>query len=319
MCYTTNIKYVHGNKKGDFCAVMWKKEWNVKINEIWCDFSEYVPIPEIDNWKSNLKKELGAESPHGGSILKECRDRKITGESSNVFFVTDSTKRCKEAMNAGIPFLLYLHSKNKKESFQGIPFAVMELEDVTLSYIEKIYKRFRNIPWTILETDRCIIREITEDDLEELYEIYKEPSISLYTENLYEDPDKERAYIRDYIEQVYKFCGYGIWAVIHKESGRMIGRAGLACREGFDTPELGYVIAVPYQHQGYAAEVCRAILDYSGSELGFMQIRVLFHHENEASLRLCQKLGFQRDGEIFIDGEKMLQYIYKGIVKNEDE
>ncbi|MBP3460209.1 MAG: GNAT family N-acetyltransferase [Lachnospiraceae bacterium] len=298
---------------------MWKKEWNIKINEIWYDFSECVPETEIDHWKDNLKKESGAGSPAGGTALKECPDGELTGKNPNVLLVTDSTKRCKEAMKTGVPFLLYLHSKNQEESFEGIPFAVMELKDVTLSYAEKIFQRFRNIPWTILETDRCIIREITEDDLEELYQIYEEPSISLYTENLYEDPQKERAYIRDYIEQVYKFCGYGIWAVIHKESGRMIGRAGLACREGFDTPELGYVIAVPYQRRGYAAEVCRAILDYSASELGFSQIRVLFHHENVASLRLCQKLGFQRDGEMLMDGENMLQYIYKGTVKNEDK
>lgn len=298
---------------------MWKKEWNIKINEIWYDFSEHVPAAEITDWKDKFNRGLTAGSGEAGTFFKDCRGRKINGESSNVFFVTDNIKRCKEAMEANLPFLLYLHSKNRKESFGGIPYAVMGLKDVDLSYVEKIYQRFRNIPWIILETERCIIREITEDDLEELYEIYKEPSISLYTENLYEDHHKERAYIRDYTEQVYKFCGYGIWAVIHKESGQMIGRAGLACREGFDTPELGYVIAVPYQRQGYATEVCRAILDYSASELGFPQIRVLFHHENKASLRLCQKLGFQRDGEIFMDGENMLQYIYKGTIKYEDE
>lgn len=290
---------------------MWKQEWNVNINEIWYDFSIEVLPEEIEQWKEELERESSVRLMKLAPSEKISRNPEETDASRGIFLVTDNGKRCKEAMDAGMPFLLYLHKGNQGESFKEIPYAVMSLEGVDLSYIKAVYKRFLGIPWTILETKRCIIREITEEDLDGLYEIYAEPSISLYTENLYEDREQELAYVRDYIHQVYKFCGYGIWAVIHKESGRLIGRAGLACREGFETPEFGYVIAVPYQRQGYASEVCSAILDYASQKLGFEQIRVLFQKENQASLKLCRKLGFQRERQIEIDGKSMEQYIFR--------
>lgn len=287
---------------------MWKKEWNINIRSVCYDFSDQVPEEEIKSWIEEMREDYNGEIVQG-----------MPKDGNEAFFMTDRIIRCREAAKCGIPFLFYLHEANKGESYEEIPYAVTSLDGVTISYIEKIYRRFRDIPWTILETERCILREITEDDLEELYEVYADPSVSLYTEGLYEDRDLERAYIKDYIQKVYRFCGYGIWAVIQKGSGRMIGRAGLACRDGFDTPELGYVIAVPYQRQGYAAEVCRAVLNYAVSELGFQQIRVVFTKENEASFQLCKKLGFQKECEIEIEGNTMQQYIYCETLKGENK
>lgn len=291
----------------------------MKINKIWYDFSEVISPEEIARWTGEMERE-SCKRPERLLPSEEIPCRRRPEECSiGVFLVTDRGSRCKEAMEKGVPFLFYLHEGNKEECYKEIPYAVLSLEGITLSYLEEAYKRFMGIPWTILETERCIVREITEDDLDDLYGIYAEPSISLYTENLYEDRDMERAYIRDYIRQVYEFCGYGIWAVIHKESGALIGRAGLACREGFDTPELGYIIAVPYQRKGYASEVCSAILDYAMEILGFGQIRILLQEENEASLKLCKKLGFQKESEMLIDGKIMQQYIYTEAMKGEKE
>lgn len=283
MCYTTIMTNVHGNN----------------ISLIGYDFSKRVPADEIKNWIEALKKDY-----HGGIV------RGMPEDAANAFFVTDRIERCAEAKKSGVAYLLYLHDGNREGSFADIPYAVTDLEGVDLFYMDKVYCRFINLPWVILETKRCILRELTEDDLDELYEIYRDPSVTLYTEGLYEDREAEHAYIRDYTQQVYRFCGYGIWAVIQKESGRLIGRAGLACREGFDTPELGYVIGTPYQRQGYATEVCRAIVEYAARELGFTTLRVLFREENKASLGLCRKLGFREDREIETDGVKMQQYIY---------
>lgn len=279
--------------------MMRKKEWDTGISMIAYDFSDRVASEEIENWQKELKKDFRGEMVQG-----------TPKDAEGSFLVTDRIERCLEAKTCGIPYLLYLHDGNREESFEEIPYAVTALEGVDIFYMDKVCRRFRDLPWIILETDRCILREVTEDDLDELYEIYEEPSITLYTEGLYEDREMERTYIRDYTEQVYKFCGYGIWAVIQKESGRLIGRAGLACREGFDTPELGYVIGVPYQRQGYATEVCRAIVDYAATELGFETLRALFRKENEASYRLCRKLGFHEYRETEIEGVMMRQYIY---------
>lgn len=189
-----------------------------------------------------------------------------------------------------------------EKDFSGIPYAVADIDDLDERYLEKIWQRYRGIPWEICETERCLIRETTQEDVEDFYQIYSDKSITAYMEGLFEDREKEREYIRDYIEKGYGFYGFGMWTVCLKETGEVIGRAGFSMREGFEEPELGYVIGKRWQRQGIAAEVCREILAYGRDELGFEQVRVLMHPENTASERLCRKLGFEHAGEVVSDG-----------------
>ena len=286
---------------------MQKAEWNVNISEIWYSFSVAVSSEEIDTWKRKL---AGKFSGKIRSVQDSSFSDLVLKKSREIFLITDRECCYEAAYQERIPFLLYLHEGNRDAEFSKAPFGVLSLDAVDLVYIESVYKRFYGIPWTILETDRCIIREITEEDLDELYEVYEDPAITRYTEGLYEDREEERKFIRQYIEKVYGFDGFGIWAVILKETGRLIGRAGLAWREGYDTPELGYVIGVPYQRKGIATEVCGAILSYATEELGFSEIRVLFEEENIASLKLCRKLGFKRDKSVMLSDKQMEQYIF---------
>lgn len=312
------LYYTYGrNKKagreGSFKSKnMWKQEWNVKIDEIWYYFSEEVPHKTIKAWRERLHREFTGKvvDLKGVPGIKfPCRERQT------IFLVTDTGKYYDEAYYNKLPFLLYLHESNRQECFQKAPYAVTGLEAAGISEIEDVYRRFYKIPWTILETERCVVRELSEDDLEELYVVYADASVTRYTEGLYEDKEKERAYLKEYIRSVYGLCGFGIWAVIWKKTGKLIGRAGLAVREGFETPELGYIISVPYQRMGIAYEVCSAILKYAAEQLCFNAVRVLFETENEPSRRLCQKLGVHPDRHLLMEGKEMEQYIYTGISK----
>ena len=69
-------------------------------------------------------------------------------------------------------------------------------------------------------------------------------------------------------------------------------------REGYEDPELGFVIGVPWQRQGYATEVCKALLEYGKEDLGFEQVQMLVMPENRVSLRLAEKLGFHRQDQV---------------------
>lgn len=221
------------------------------------------------------------------------------------FCITDIPKLCRQAATEQIPSLLFLHEGNKNAPMQQIPYAVMDFEGIDYTYLCDIYKRFFHIPWTILETERCVLREMTPEDLDALYEVYADPEISRYTEALYEDREQELAYMKDYIEHVYRFCGLGIWVIVEKQINRMIGRAGLAFRDGYDTPEIGFIIGKEYQRRGYAYEVCRAILKYCKG-LDMKTIRVIYQKENRASEELCKKLGFVITGAFSEDGKDMV-------------
>ena len=183
------------------------------------------------------------------------------------------------------------------------------MEELTYKAYDEVYRRLAGIPWDILETQRLKVRESTVGDVKEFYRIYREPSITYYMEDLFQDPDEENAYMEAYIRQIYGFYGFGMWTVLLKNTGEVIGRAGLSIREGYELPELGFAIDVSHQGRGYALEACRAILTYAKEELCFEQVQALVRQENEASINLLKKLEFQYERNVVERGQEYLLLI----------
>ena len=148
--------------------------------------------------------------------------------------------------------------------------------------------------------------------MDAFYGIYAHPSVTAYMEDLFSDRDRELAYTRDYIKNIYELYGFGVWTVLLRETGEVIGRAGLSYREGFEDPELGFLIAVPWQGRGLATEVCRAILTFGKEELEFTKVIAFVMPENAVSCHLLQKLGFQEKEEVRLLGKRHLLWEYKG-------
>ena len=132
----------------------------------------------------------------------------------------------------------------------GTRYAVESLAELDIEYLERVRRRYNHIPWDIGETDRCLIRELSLSDLPALYELYDKPGMTDFVEPLY-DYETELEYQKAYIENMYGFYEYGMWLVFSRETGKLIGRAGL------EHDELGYMIAPELWNQGYATEVCR--------------------------------------------------------------
>lgn len=240
-----------------------------------------------------------------------CRGYRSGGRNlaeQDILYITDSSRQYGIWRKEGHYALPYRHPGNQEEVFAGAEYLIERLEEIDYEVVDMAYRRLAGIPWEILRTKRCIVRETIEEDVNSLYEIYKEPSVTEYMEKLYEDRDEEIAYIKDYRRKMYGFYGYGIWTVLNRKDGQVIGRAGISWREEFDVPELGFVIGVPWQRQGYAYEVCSAILNYARKEIGFMQIQALVMEYNEKSAALCRKLGFESAGITMIAGVRYVLY-----------
>ncbi|HKM03356.1 MAG TPA: GNAT family N-acetyltransferase [Lachnospiraceae bacterium] len=215
--------------------------------------------------------------------------------------ITDCSTLARKYMKKGYPVIGYRHGFNIDDLFSKVTYVVENLQEITADYFVNIFKRFKKLPWEILETRRCRVREITVDDTEALYKIYKDPSITLYMENLFGNPLEEKEYIKNYISSIYGFYGFGMWIIELKETGEIIGRGGLEQKEDSKHLELGYVIAKPYQRQGYGKEVCSAILQYGYESLGETIIEAIMEEENQASLALCSSLGFQFHSKVIKD------------------
>ncbi len=214
-------------------------------------------------------------------------------EKSDTLYIADNSEILKKLLSGGCYAIALRHEYNCQEDLSRALYAIEDIREMEYDSFLKAYERLAGLPWHIVDTDRLTIRETTVADVDEFYRIYQEPSITDYTENLYQDVEEERAYVRDYIEKVYGFYGYGIWTVLLRETGEVIGRAGINWREGYQHPELGFVIAKEHQRQGYAEEACLAILEFAGRELLFTFIYALVETENVGSLELCYKLGFE--------------------------
>lgn len=197
--------------------------------------------------------------------------------------------------------ILY-HGENKDKVFPAVRYGVEDLFLLEYRSYEEAFKRLAGLPWDILETKRLRVRESTVEDVDAFYRIYSEPSITYYMEDLYQKREEEEAYMKAYIDQIYGFYGYGLWTVLLKETGQVIGRAGLSVREGYELPELGFVIDAAYQNRGYASEVCTAILAYARKELSFDAVQALVKEGNRASLKLMDRLGFEYRRNVAVSG-----------------
>lgn len=226
-----------------------------------------------------------------------------------VLYVTDDLDEARVLKEGGKAVLIYLHDGNREQDFSEFLYAVEDPEDLEPEYVNKVYRRLMGMPWDILETKRCLVRETTPEDVDDFYHIYSDPAITRYMEDLYPEIDQEKQYIREYIEKVYSFFEFGVWTVVERKSGSVIGRAGFAFREGYEEPELGFIIGVPWQRQGYAEEVCRAVMKYGWEILGFRQVQAMVEPENTASLRLCGKLGFMEKEKVAEKGKTYVRLI----------
>jgi len=204
-----------------------------------------------------------------------------------------------------------LEHKAQEVEVSNIPqvdIIVEGFEEVDYDFFEKIYQRHHNLPWTILETEHLVVRELALSDMDALFELYSYEGMTDYMEGLY-PYEEEYEYQKAYIANMYRFFGYGMWLVFEKETGKLVGRAGVEHREELNGElELGYAIGTPWQGMGYATEVCLGILEYIREELGFEEVCSLVEQDNVASVHLLEKLGFREEMELQLDGRCYKKY-----------
>ncbi len=145
----------------------------------------------------------------------------------------------------------------------------------------------------LIETQRLILREITLDDTEALFELHTNPAVQKYTgEPVVTSMQEMKKAIETRIIN-YKKYGYGRWAAILKNGQHFVGWAGLDYLPEFDAIDLGYRFLPQYWGQGIATEVSHAILNYGFNSLELKKIIAIALKENKASIRVMEKIGME--------------------------
>lgn len=168
-------------------------------------------------------------------------------------------------------------------------------EELSQAYLRRIWCKNKKLPVIIVETERLIIRESVEEDAEAFCELYRDAECRKYLElPPADDVQTYRQYIKDYQNGQYAFYEYGMWTLVEKESGAVVGRAGLE-QQTFAKDQigvgLGYAILPQHRGKGYAEEACQAILAYSKECEYAEKIYVKIDKENNASMTVYHKLG----------------------------
>ncbi len=146
----------------------------------------------------------------------------------------------------------------------------------------------------ILETERLYLRELDQGDFEALCQILKDPAVMYAYEGAFDSGEVQEWLDRQIFR--YQKWGFGLWAVILKESGELIGQCGLTMQPWKDQEvlEIGYLFRRLYWHKGYATEAARACKDYAFKTLGADEVCSIIRDTNTASQNVALRNGMSR-------------------------
>ena len=143
----------------------------------------------------------------------------------------------------------------------------------------------------MIETKRLFIRNLNEKDLDDLGLILKDDETMYAYEWAFSD-DEVLSWMEKQFSR-YRDHGFGLWAVVLKDTGAMIGQCGLTIQEwkGADVLEVGYLFNKAYWHHGYATEAARACLEYAFEKLDAERVSSIIRTTNTASLNVARRNG----------------------------
>ena len=143
----------------------------------------------------------------------------------------------------------------------------------------------------ILKTERLLLREMTQDDLPALQGILQDEE-TMYAYNGAFDEAETQAWLDRQLSR-YAQYGFGLWAVVLKESGGMIGQCGLTMQpwRGDEVLEVGYLFNRAFWHHGYATEAARGCMEYAFDLLGAREVCSIIRETNLPSRRVAERNG----------------------------
>jgi len=160
-----------------------------------------------------------------------------------------------------------------------------------------------------LETERLILRDITQEDFDSWYEILSDPETMKYYPAPY-----DRAGVQRWVDWTlgnYERYGFGLWALILKETGEFIGDCGVTMQNihGSQVPEIGYHIHRRFHRKGYGSEAAAKVRDFAFETWDFPALYSYMNSENAASYGVALKNGMRLVDEYTDDaGERLKVY-----------
>lgn len=149
-----------------------------------------------------------------------------------------------------------------------------------------------------ITTERLLLREIDEQDIDDLFEMDADPLVHKYIDNAPIQQRSELLPVISSLREQYLTNGIARWAIVDRQSKECLGWAGL---KFFDTElnghsgfyELGYRLKRKHWGKGIASEASRAVIEYGFTMLPTDFLYAITHPDNKDSIKVLTKLGFR--------------------------
>lgn len=144
---------------------------------------------------------------------------------------------------------------------------------------------------TKLETERLYMREMAQTDFDALCRILKDDKAMYAYEGAFCD-EEVQTWLDKQLNR-YRQYGFGLWAVVLRENGEMIGQCGLTMQpwKEREVLEIGYLFQRAYWHRGYASEAAAACKQYAFDVLGADEVCSIIRDTNLASQNVARRNG----------------------------
>lgn len=160
-----------------------------------------------------------------------------------------------------------------------------------------------------LETSRLQLRSMRPSDIDELINIFGDPMVMASFNTKPFDRTQMQHWIKGNLEHQETY-GYGLFSVILKSEGVLIGDCGLEHMivDENQVTELGYDFRSSYWNQGFATEAAIAVRDYAFNAIRLPGLISLIRVGNNASKRVSEKIGMHFVSDVTRNGISYWKY-----------
>jgi RimJ/RimL family protein N-acetyltransferase len=156
----------------------------------------------------------------------------------------------------------------------------------------------------VLETERLILRRLSVDDGAFILELLNDPSwLRFIGDKGVRTLEDARNYILTGPMDMYARLGFGLYLTERKKDAAPIGICGLIKRDALKDVDIGFAFLPDFRGKGYAREAAAAVLEHARSAFGLRRLVAITSPDNEASIRLLEKLGLRFEARMILAGD----------------
>lgn len=143
----------------------------------------------------------------------------------------------------------------------------------------------------VIKTERLHLRKVEDADFVSLGRIYADQECMRFYPGT-KSPSEIKEWFQRLAFDSYARHGFGLWAVVDRVSGEVIGDCGITLQEtpaGLE-PEIGYHLWREYWGMGLATEAAMACRDYAFHTLGLRRVVSITSPENTPSQKVAERV-----------------------------